>query len=110
MAHAAIYLPDEKKPLDGENEKLLDLEDNPALPKYDDVVAEPKRSPRQRLKNYLPSVKDIVNLLLFSAVAVIGMTFISEAFFKAPGNTVRLCTLHVISRLLKRAIEAYIQS
>ena len=90
MAHGAIYLPDEKKPLDEDNEKLLDWEDNSALPKYDDVVAEPRGSPSQQLKNYSPSVKDIIKLILFSALAVISMNLISKALFNVPGSTVRL--------------------
>lgn len=84
-------MPDEKRPLNKENDKLLEIEDNPALPKYDILVAEPKRSSWHRVKYYLPSVKDIIKLVLFSAVTVIiGTTLISRFMFNDPGSTVRL--------------------
>lgn len=109
MGHAAIYLPNETKPLDGEYGKLLYSKDDLALPKYNDVVAEPTRSSRQRLKNYLPSVKDVVKLVLFSAVTVIGMTFISEISFNGLGITVRLRPFDY-NWATKLAIEASNQS
>lgn len=90
MGHIAFYMPDEKRPLDKGNVKLLEIEDNPALPKYDILVAEPKRSSWHRMKYYLPSVKDVIKLVLFSAVTVIGATFISRFMFNDLGSTVRL--------------------
>jgi len=89
MGRAAIHLPDETKPSDKENEKLLDLEENPSLPDYDDVVAEPQRSSWQRLKDRLPSVKDLIKRVLFPAVIVTGITLVSNSFFDDLWSTVR---------------------
>lgn len=91
MGHATIYLPDEKRPLHEANERLMGKGDKSALPlySYSDVVAQSKKSSWQQLKDYLPSVRDVVKLVLFFTVTVIGMTFIFEAFVNVAGNTVR---------------------
>lgn len=109
MGYPAVYVPNETKALDGGYGKLLDLEHDLALPTYDDVVAEPKSSSWQRLKDCLPSVKDVVKLVLFSAATVIGMTFISELSFNGLGSTVRLRPFDHIWAT-KLAIEASTQS
>lgn len=86
MGRAAISLPDEKMPIDVENEKLLDVEDDSALLECEE---DGKRHRSHSWSEYVPSIREVVRLVLFCAVTVVGMTFISEFVPTPQWSTVR---------------------
>lgn len=99
MTQREVYLPDEKAPWIGEHEASQDLENNTAFFKSKDVIVEPARS-FQHIEDCLPSVKDIVRLVMFTTATVIGMTFIFGNLFKILGSVVCSFPLHPTSGLL----------
>lgn len=98
MAQGNVFLPDEKAPL-YEDETSHDLENNTALSPFKNVIFKPKRS-TQRIEDFLPSVKDILRLVMFTTATVIGMTFIFGTLFKFSGSVVCSFLLHPTSGLL----------
>ena len=66
------------KAVDVERENLLHLKDDCSYSVEDASVLRTRRYLFDYSRESLPSIKDVINLLLFSAVTVIGWTFISE--------------------------------
>ena len=62
-----------------ERERLLDPEGDQPFAKEDCFATRTEKSSWAHLRETLPSIKDVIKLILFCTVTAAGMTFISEA-------------------------------
>ncbi len=87
MGRVVSFVSDDKA-VDVQREKLLGAVDDAYSPLENQSGFRTKRSSLTTLRDSLPSLQDVVKLLLFCAVTVVGMTFLSQAIPKIGRSTV----------------------